>query len=235
MNIIDLLQVEPRRVFRDGLLFHEWPDGTLRRAISGGSGDDNPPAEPPKPEPKPEFRPINSQDEFDAAISSRLARERAKFPSDDELKKLREAAKRLDEIEQENQTELQREQTLRAETETERDSLRAENLQLKNHKAIADAAAGQVQDLGAAVTLILANPETYAVTLDDAGQVTNAESAVKTLLEKAPYLATDGKPAGGGTVRTTPQGRGRGNETPTGERASARSADIEAERNNKSN
>lgn len=47
------------------------------------------------------FEPINTQEEFDAAIQARLARERAKFSDYDELKeKAEKAEQRVQELEQ---------------------------------------------------------------------------------------------------------------------------------------
>lgn len=56
-------------------------------------------------ESRPEFNPITSQEEFDKAISTRIARERAKYADYDEVKS---KAAQLDEVENAKKDELQR-------------------------------------------------------------------------------------------------------------------------------
>lgn len=84
-------------------------------------------------EPGSEFAPITSQEDFDKAISQRLARQKAQFAGYAEYKS---KAEKLDEIERANQSELDR---IKADLEAERSarqqaefsSLRAEVSALK--------------------------------------------------------------------------------------------------------
>lgn len=75
-----------------------------------------------------EFKPINSQDELDAALKDRLNRERAKFKDYGDLKA---KAAKLDEIEQANLSELEKANGRFTTAETERDTAKAEALRLR--------------------------------------------------------------------------------------------------------
>lgn len=75
-----------------------------------------------------EFKPINSQQELNAALKDRLDRERSKFKDYNDLKA---KAARLDEIEQANLSELEKANTRVTSAETERDSAKAEALRLR--------------------------------------------------------------------------------------------------------
>lgn len=63
-----------------------------------------------------EFTAITSQDDFDAAIQARIARERAKFADYDDIKA---KADRLTEIENANKTEVERQQEALAEAQAQ--------------------------------------------------------------------------------------------------------------------
>lgn len=72
-----------------------------------------------------DFKPITSQDEFERALGRRLERERSKFADYDSL---RDKAAKLDQIEEQNKTEMQRIAERAEAAERERDKVRAESL-----------------------------------------------------------------------------------------------------------
>lgn len=208
---LDVLEMPPTRMLILGQPHWRWPDGTTAPVISGGDGDGDGDGDDP-----PEFQPITSQEEFDRMVSDRLKRERKKFPSAEELEELRTKAKAFDDAQQEQQSELDRERSSRETAEQERDRLREENRRIKIEAAIIAAASGKAEDPATVATLILADPDhTDAVTIDDAGQVTGADTAVTTLLEQKPFLAASG---GGRKAVDQGQGKERGQQgaRPTG-------------------
>lgn len=75
-----------------------------------------------------EFKPITSQEEFEARLKDRLARERAKFA---DYKDLKAKAARLDEIEEANKTETQRLADRLTEAERAAETARSEALRFK--------------------------------------------------------------------------------------------------------
>lgn len=75
-----------------------------------------------------QFTPITSQDELNEAIKDRLARERAKFA---DYKDLKAKAAKLDELEEANQSELEKANSKASAAEAERDDARAEALRLR--------------------------------------------------------------------------------------------------------
>ena len=79
-----------------------------------------------------EFTPINSQDELDAAIKGRLERERAKFKDYNDLKS---KAAKLDQIEQESLSELEKANGRATAAESERDAANAEALRVRKFVA----------------------------------------------------------------------------------------------------
>lgn len=161
---------------------------------------DAPPADPPAP---PAFKAPQTQEEFDRMLGPRLQREREKFADYDDLKA---KAARLATIEQENETETER---LRREaTEATR---RAEGMawtladQVIRSAVTNEAAKAGAVDVDAVITLLDKN----AVTIDDAGRVTGADTAVAELLAAKPYLkgaatpsSFDGGARGNGTGHT---------------------------------
>lgn len=133
-----------------------------------------------------------TQDELNAIIDQRIGRERAKF--EQELEPLRTKATRYDELEEQNKTELQREQEARAAAEQRAQQVEAQLRDTQRRSAITQAAsaAGAV-DPDAVLALL---PQD-SVTIGDDGQVTGAEDAIKALLEAKPYLVrqAEGEPA----------------------------------------
>lgn len=75
-----------------------------------------------------EFKPINSQEELNAALKDRLDRERAKFKDYNDFKA---KAAKLDEIEQANLSELEKANGRITNAESERDTAKAEALRLR--------------------------------------------------------------------------------------------------------
>lgn len=131
----------------------------------------------------PDYTPPATQADLDRIITERLARAKPKAP--DDYKDLQAKAQRLAELEAANQTELERAQTALQEA-TQRAEL-AENAGKAariNAAVIAEASKQGAVDPEAVVALLAKD----AVTIDNAGQVTGADSAVKALLEAKPYL-----------------------------------------------
>jgi hypothetical protein len=75
-----------------------------------------------------EFKPINSQEELNAALKERLDRERAKFKDYNDLKA---KAAKLNDIEQANLSELEKANGRITTAESERDTAKAEALRLR--------------------------------------------------------------------------------------------------------
>jgi ubiquitin len=75
-----------------------------------------------------EFKPINSQQELNAALKDRLDRERAKFKDYNDLKS---KAAKLDQIEQANLSELEKANGRITTAEKDRDTAKAESLRLR--------------------------------------------------------------------------------------------------------
>lgn len=86
-----------------------------------------------EPEATPEggnngFTPIQTQDEFNAALAARLDRERAKFADYEAIKT---KAAKFDEFEQASKSDLEKLQSQFSETKSERDSLASELTRLR--------------------------------------------------------------------------------------------------------
>lgn len=153
------------------------------------------------------WKPPASQEEFDRIIEDRLNRDRkARKPAvdDAELTELRRKAGEFDKLEAENQTELERERTLREAAEARVTQVENESKRTKIEAALVAAASGKAVDPAVVAQLILGDPNN-AVTIDDAGQVTGADTAVTTLLESKTYLAQTN-----GSTPSFGQGRDRG-------------------------
>ncbi len=131
----------------------------------------------------PEYTPPATQADLDRIISDRLARVKPKAP--DDYKDLQAKAARLDELEAANRTELENAQTALAAATQRAEAAEQAGQLAKIHAAVLTEAG----KLGAvdpeAVLALLSND---AVTIDDAGRVTGADTAVKALLESKPYL-----------------------------------------------
>lgn len=138
----------------------------------------DPPADPPAPPSDRTFR----QDEVDRIVQERLARERQKYGDYDELKA---AADKLRDLEQANQTELEKAQAKIAELEQTAAAATQARIDALLRSEITTAA----MKLGAAdAGDVFALLPKDAVTVSDDGSVTGAEDAVKALLEAKPHL-----------------------------------------------
>lgn len=140
-----------------------------------------------------------TQADLDAKIKQRLARAAEKYADYDELAA---KAKKLDEQEAANQTELEQANAkiaaLEKQVETitgERDSARSDTQELRVEAKIRDALPKNIVDAEAALALLPRDK----VTVGDDGQVTGHEDAVKALIEAKPYLVGD-------TPAATPSG-----------------------------
>lgn len=143
----------------------------------------------PETPPKPEWTPPASQDELNRIIGARVAQERAQHPTADELAELRRKAGEFDALEDANRTELDRERESRQTAETAAQQATERLRQVRIEAAVMAAASGKAIDPAIVTRLVLSDPS-YAVTIDDADQVTGAESAVASLIEKNPFLGS---------------------------------------------
>lgn len=151
--------------------------------------DPNAPANPPQdPPPDPSAPKTFTQEELDRVVQDRLKREREKYPDYDELK---DKAARFDELDAASKTELERAQAAATAEKARADQAETRLREAARRQAIvSEAAKAGAIDPDAVVALIDSN----AVTIDDAGQVTGAETAVKELLEQKTYLVGSSKP-----------------------------------------
>lgn len=143
------------------------------------------PAPTPEPTPDPEppaYQAPKSQAELDAIVEQRLSRERKKFADYDDLKS---KAEKYDELEAEQKSELEREKEAREKAERDKDAaVETSRTTLKRAGIIAEAARQNAVDPEAVWALI----DKAEIELDDAGNVTNAETVVKGLLTQRDYL-----------------------------------------------
>lgn len=143
-----------------------------------------------------------TQDELDAIVQQRLARERSKLG---DVEELRAKAARLEELEASQLSELERLQKRAAEAEAARDAA-LQRAQATAVRAEVIAAATQAGAIDPEVVLALL-PE-GSVTVADDGTVTGLD-AIKGLLRAKPYLAaTPAAPVG------TADGGPRGSAAP---------------------
>lgn len=165
---------------------------------------DAPEETPPTPE--PEGGPVEgktfTQADLDKIVQERLARERQKFTDYDDLKA---KATKLDELEQERKTELEKlqERAERAEADRTRAEERARSALTR--AAVVAAASGKVVDPEAAFVLL----DQSQIVYDDDGLATNVAELIDSLLEAKPYLAASTEPSSPSGERPANQG-GRG-------------------------
>lgn len=177
--------------------------GFTMKPIAGA--EDNPPADPPKtpvnaPDPPAPDKTFTQAD-LDRIVQERLSRQAKQFEGYDELK---EKAKKLDEIEEANRSELDKATRRAEEAEAQATALAEANKKaLIRAAVVAEAAKQGAVDPDAVVALLPGD----AVTVDD-GTVTGAEDAVKALLESKKYLVgvSNASPGpGDGGARTPAQ------------------------------
>ena len=145
--------------------------------------DPAPPAPPAPPVDPPAFVPPADQASFDRIIGERVARERAKYADYEDLKA---KAAKFDEHEASNQTELEKLARERAEAVTRAESAEAELRSARVMSALISEAAKAGARNPHLVATQLASSD--AVTIDNAGVVTGAETAVNTLKTSDGYL-----------------------------------------------
>lgn len=213
MDLVDLLDTTPTTILVGGNRKHLWCDGTITPVVSGGDGPEGGGGGSGSGggdggQGGDAFRPITSQDELNRVVQDRIRRAREEalkgVPTGDELEELRRKAKAHDDAEAANQSELERERTRADEAEKQARAAaeRAERV-ARRSAIIAEASKAGAVDPEVVADLLAS---TNAVTIDDAGQVTGADTAVQTLLTEKPFLAATG---GTGSVDTG-QGRDRG-------------------------
>lgn len=159
------------------------------------------PAPDPEPTPAPDLAPdparTFSQADLDRIVSDRLARQKAQFADYDDLKT---KAARLDEIEEQSKSELEKAQQRAAELERELSAAATSAQEERLRSAIvSEAAKRNVVDPDAAFALI----DRAAITFDDDGYPTNIATAMDSLLEARGYLVA---PQGGGRAGSADQG-----------------------------
>lgn len=129
-----------------------------------------------------------TQDDVDRIVQDRLARARNTPPADYEELKARAA--KLDEIEEQSKTDLQKAQDRAAELERDNAAVTARaNDALLRASVIAEAARRNVVDPDAAFALI----DRDSLTLDGEGRPTNIADAMESLLKAKPYLVGGGR------------------------------------------
>lgn len=119
----------------------------------------------PDQAPKPEFQPITSQEQLNALLGDRLARERAKFADYDELKA---KATKFDEAEAKNKSELEKATEANTKLQAQLQQLQLENLR---HEVVA----AKGLDPAAAKHLIGANREELEQSADELAQLIGAK------------------------------------------------------------
>lgn len=193
----------------DGRLRAVWDDGTVTPPVVRG-GDEGEEGNPAAGE-NGGFKPPSSQSELDRIIQARVDRVKATPPADyDDLKA---KAARLDEIDAANATELEKAQQRAEAAEAAAANATANaNKIAKRAAIIAAASTAKAVDPAMVADLLATND---AVTIDDAGQVTGADTAVKALLEEKTFLV-----GGTGSVDQG-QGRGRGETAGTDAKTAA--------------
>lgn len=132
-----------------------------------------------------------SQADVDRIVQERLARDRKDRPSDDEIAELREKAKKYDDVEAANATELEKVQKRAEQAERERDEAKNAAKETRLTAAIlaeASKADRKVVDPQAVLKLL----DRDALELADDGNPKNIAEAMDKLLEASPYLVSTG-------------------------------------------
>lgn len=192
----------------NGKLRAIWDDGRITAPVIRG-GDEGEENNPPTDTPK-----TFTQEEVNRLIQERVARVKAETPPD--YAELQAKAARLDEIEAANATELERAQK-RAEEAEAKLAAATEVAAITSRRAAVIAAASKAGAVDPEVVAeLLANSD--AVTIDDAGRVTGADTAVKALLEEKTFLAGPG--------HSIDQGQGQGRGSTAGEDAKSVAARL---------
>jgi len=128
-----------------------------------------------------------SQADVDRIVKDRLARQKGQFADYDDLKL---KASKLDEIEAQNQTELEKAQKRAAELEQKATeaAARAQEALLRS-AVVSEAARKNVVDPDAALALL----DRSKIEFDDSGTPTNLAAEMDALLQAKPYLVGGGR------------------------------------------
>lgn len=139
---------------------------------------------------------VFTQDEVDRIVQDRLKRDRSSRPAEPaDYKDLQAKAKKLDELEAANATDLERAQKEAADATARAEQAEAAAKAAAIRSSVVAAAAGSgAVDADAVYALLDKN----ALTVADDGTVTGVDDAVKTLMEAKPYLVGDKTQSGGG-------------------------------------
>lgn len=157
-------------------------------------GDDDPVGDPPQDPPAPKKLEL-TQEEFDAKIAERLARERKKYHDYDDVKtKLTDYEKAEEERKRADMTERERLEAEKAEAlkkAQEAEEGRTKALESANNRLVKAEFKLIAKELGVKPealddAFVLANRQ--GITVDDEGNVQGAKEAVESLRESKPYL-----------------------------------------------
>lgn len=130
----------------------------------------------------PTWNPPKDQAEFDRIINERLARERGKYKDYNDLKT---KASKFDELDAANKSDLEKLTGDRDNWKSQAEANGAKALRALRRSAVVAEAARQ----GAAnPSLVFSLVNESSLEVDDEDNVSGVEEAVKTLLEKEPYL-----------------------------------------------
>lgn len=186
------MHTHPTRSFVAGRPVWRFPNGRTLPVVAGAADADPPPADPPADPPGDR---TFTQAELDRIVQERIARVKAEPPADYE--DLKAAKARLDELEQQSMSDLEKLQQQLAERDQ---ALADRDQQLQEITTRAQQAAIRADVVAHATRLGAVDPDAVmamlppdAVTIGDDGQVTGTEAAVQALLDAKPYLV--GKPA----------------------------------------
>lgn len=128
-----------------------------------------------------------TQADLDRIVQERLARDRKDRPSDDELKDLRDAKKRLDDIEELNKSDLDKANARADQAEKDRETALATAKETRLRSAIIAEAAKpdrKVVDVNDVFSLL----DKSTLNLDGDGNPTNVAEAMDALLTAKPHL-----------------------------------------------
>ncbi|MGF9711631.1 scaffolding protein [Paenibacillus naphthalenovorans] len=160
----------------------------------------DPPADPPEPKDASPKKLEMTQEEFDAKIAERLARERKKYADYDDIKtKLTTLEQAEDERKKADMSEKERLEAEKAEALKKAEEAAAERdrtLQAANQRLVKAEFRAQARELGVRAdalddAYILA--DLSAVKVDDEGNVNGVKDVVEALLKNKPFLAEQAK------------------------------------------
>lgn len=162
------------------------PDGGDGGAGGDGDGDGGGSGNEPAGEPADQFKPITSQADLDRMVQDRIARERAKFADYDDLKA---KAGKLDELEQQQLSELDRERAAReAAEQTAATATQTANDRLIQADVVSAAATAKALNPADVALLVRSLPADQQPTIGDDGNVIGAQAAVEAVLKDRQHM-----------------------------------------------